>query len=110
MGRRHARRTKQNDQSNYHEQNEHSAQSETAAQAAEEEKDLRPVDIPETVWAVYQQTFLEFDEKEQRRIVKGCEKQIGQLERRIARKKNQENHQVLADMKELHKKAAAIGR
>ena len=109
MGRRHARRTKQNDQSNYHEQNEHSAQSETAAQAAEEEKDLRPVDIPETVWAVYQQTFLEFDEKEQRRIVKGCEKQIGQLERRIARKKSQENHQVLADMKELHKKAAAIG-
>ena len=74
MGRRHARRTKQNDQSNYHEQNGHGAQSETAAQAAEE-KDLRPMDIPETVWAVYQQTFLEFDEKEQRRIVKGCEKQ-----------------------------------
>ena len=34
------------------------------------------------------------------------ENSIGQLERRIARKKSQENHQVLADMKELHQKAA----
>ncbi len=66
-------------------------------------------DIPEKVWQVYLKAFQEFGPNERRRLIKGCEKQIGQLERRIARKKNLENHQVLADMKELHKRVTMIG-
>lgn len=66
-------------------------------------------DIPESVWLAYINAFLKFQPNEQRRLVKGVERQIGQLERRIARKKGQESHQILADMKELHKRAAAIG-
>lgn len=66
-------------------------------------------DIPEKIWNTYVDAFLQFKPTEQRRMVRSCERQIGQLERRIARKKGQENHQVLADMKELHKRAAAIG-
>ena len=66
-------------------------------------------DIPESVWSTYRRAFLEFAPNDRRRFIKGCERQIGQLERRIARKKEQENHQVLADMKELHKRAAAVG-
>ncbi len=72
-------------------------------------KEQQPGDIPEVVWEIYQKAFLEFSANERRRLIKGCEKQIGQLERRIARKKNLENHQILADMKELHKRVAAIG-
>ena len=68
-----------------------------------------PDDIPEKVWNTYINAFLQFGPGERRRHIKGCERQIGQLERRIARKKGQENHQILADMKELHKRAAAIG-
>ena len=68
-----------------------------------------PKDIPERVWNTYLAAFLEFAPDDRRRFIKGCERQIGQLERRIARKKGQENHQILADMKELHKRAAAIG-
>ena len=68
-----------------------------------------PDDIPESVWNTYVNAFLRFRQDEQRRHIKSCERQIGQLERRIARKKGQENHQILADMKELHKRAAAIG-
>ena len=115
MARRHTRHTKsvkQDPIDNQQEQNDQGgspAQTETAAQGAEDEKEQIPTDIPEAVWTVYQQAFLEFNDKEHRRFIKGCEKQIGQLERRIARKKSQENHQVLADMKELHKKAASIG-
>ncbi len=66
-------------------------------------------DIPDKVWLTYTNAFLQFPQDEQRKLVKGCERQIGQLERRIARKKGQENHQILADMKDLHKRAAAIG-
>lgn len=66
-------------------------------------------DIPERVWNTYINAFLEFKTNEPRRLIKSCERQIGQMERRIARKKGQENHQILADMKELHKRAAAIG-
>ncbi len=66
-------------------------------------------DIPESIWSTYRRAFLEFAPNDRRRFIKGCERQIGQLERRIARKKEQENHQVLADMKELHKRAAAVG-
>lgn len=72
-------------------------------------KEQQPGDIPEAVWETYQKAFLEFGTNERRRLIKGCEKQIGQLERRIARKKNLENHQILADMKELHKRVTAIG-
>ena len=75
----------------------------------EEKKQMIPDDIPETVWNAYVDAFLQFKKDEKRRYIRGCEKQIGQLERRIARKKGQENHQILADMKELHKRAAAIG-
>ena len=65
--------------------------------------------IPEIVRSTYEKAFLEFDTEEKRKRIRGCERQIGQLERRIARKKHQENHQILADMKDLHKRAAAIG-
>ncbi len=65
--------------------------------------------IPESVWSTYLNAFLKFQPNEQRRTIKGVERQIGQLERRIARKKGQESHQILADMKELHKRAAAVG-
>lgn len=68
-----------------------------------------PKDIPESVWRTYLDAFLEFKPNDRRRPIKSCERQIGQMERRIARKKGQENHQILADMKELHKRAAAIG-
>lgn len=66
-------------------------------------------DIPKKLWAVYEKAFFSFQPEENRRFTKGTEKQLAQLERRIARKKKQENHQVLADMKELHKKVAQIG-
>lgn len=68
-----------------------------------------PDDIPEVVWNTYVAAFMQFRPDEQRKPVKSCEKQIGQLERRIARKKGQENHQILADMKDLHRRTAAIG-
>lgn len=66
-------------------------------------------EVSEQVWKVYEKAFLQFVPDSDRRLIRGTEKQLGQLERRIARKKKQENHQVLADMKELHKKAATIG-
>ena len=68
-----------------------------------------PDDIPEKLWEVYLQAFLTFLPSDKYRFVKSCERQIGQLEKRISRKKGQENHQILADMKDLHKKAAAVG-
>ena len=75
----------------------------------EEKRQTISDDIPEAVWNTYVSAFLQFQPDERRRYIKGCERQIGQLERRISRKKGQENHQILADMKELHKRAAAIG-
>ena len=66
-------------------------------------------DIPKKLWAVYEEAFFAFQPEENRRFTRSTEKQLAQLERRIARKKKQENHQVLADMKELHKKVAQIG-
>lgn len=66
-------------------------------------------DIPAPIWKVYEKAFLQFDPQEKRKYVRGCERQIGQLERRIQRKKRQENHQILADMRDLHKRAALIG-
>lgn len=66
-------------------------------------------DIPEAVISTYEKAFLEFAPEEKRRRIKSCERQIIQLERRIARKKYQENHQILADMKELHKRTTMIG-
>lgn len=100
MARRRARHTKQNEQKEI---------INTVGTEEQEEQEQQPADIPESVWNVYLKAFLEFDANEHRRLIKGCERQIGQLERRIARKKNQENHQILADMKELHKRIAAIG-
>lgn len=66
-------------------------------------------DIPPKLWAVYEKAFFSFKLEEGRRFTRSTEKQLGQLERRISRKKKQENHQVLADMKELHKKVAQVG-
>ncbi|MDE7260378.1 MAG: hypothetical protein K2N77_14235, partial [Lachnospiraceae bacterium] len=68
-----------------------------------------PDDIPEIVWNTYVAAFMEFLPNEPRKPIKSCERQIGQLERRISRKKGQENHQILADMKDLHRRTAAIG-
>ena len=81
---RHGRYTKQDTISSRQEQNDQQEtpdQADVAAKGAEEEKEQNPVDLPEAVWAVYLQTFLEFSDKEHRRFIKGCEKQIGQLER-----------------------------
>ena len=75
----------------------------------EDKMQTAPDDIPESVWNTYINAFLQFKPGDRRRYIRGCEKQIGQLERRIARKKGQETHQILADMKDLHKRAAAIG-
>lgn len=65
--------------------------------------------IPEAVWKVYEAAFFQFDPEEQRKYIKSCERQIGQLERRIARKKYQDKHQILADMGPMHCRAASIG-
>ena len=74
-----------------------------ARQAAEQDS------IPKKLWTVYEKAFFSFSAEENRRFTRSTEKQLGQLERRIARKKKQENHQVLADMKDLHRKVAQIG-
>ena len=66
-------------------------------------------EISQQVWAVYEKAFLQPVKEPERRLTRGTEKQLGQLERRIARKKKQETHQVLADMKELHKKTEQVG-
>ena len=68
-----------------------------------ETKEINMEDIPESVWLTYINAFLNFQPNEQRRPLGSIEKQIGQLERRIVRKKGQESHQILADMKELQK-------
>ncbi len=65
--------------------------------------------IPKKIWTVYEKAFFSFSPEDNRRFTRSTEKQLGQLERRILRKRKQENHQVLADMKDLHKKVAQIG-
>ena len=87
----------------------HNGEEENGVDSVQLHKQLIPDDIPEKIWNTYVAAFTQFRPNEQRKFVKGCEKQIGQLERRIARKKGQENHQILADMKDLHKKAAVVG-
>ena len=74
-----------------------------------EKRTQRQDDIPRPIWAAYEKAFLAFVPEENRRFTRSTERQLGQLERRIARKKKQENHQVLADMKDLHKKVAQVG-
>ena len=76
-----------------------------------EQNEKRPQTEPlsEQLWKPYEQTFFHFDDKENRKFIRSTERQLGQLERRIARKKRQENHQVLADMRDLHKKVAQVG-
>lgn len=63
----------------------------------------------EAVWKIYQTAFLEIPYTKQKRFARKCEYGIKMLERRIARKKKLEPHQILNDMSELHKKAAEIG-
>ncbi len=63
----------------------------------------------DAVWQLYEAAFLQIPYTNKRRYVKGCERSIKMLERRIARKKGMEAHQILNDMGELHKKAAEIG-
>lgn len=87
----------------------HNGEGENGADSMQMHRQMIPDDIPEKIWNTYVAAFTQFRPNEQRKFVKGCEKQIGQLERRIARKKGQENHQILADMKDLHKKAAVVG-
>lgn len=87
----------------------HNAEEENSADSVQHQRQAVPDDIPEKIWNTYVAAFMQFRANEQRKFVKGCEKQLGQLERRIARKKGQENHQILADMKDLHKKTAVIG-
>lgn len=100
-----------NTEQNTDEKSESSGNAAAERQTAKKKKakDQLPNDIPEAVWTVYLKAFQEFEQNDRRRLIRGCEKQIGQLERRIARKKNLENHQVLADMKELHKRVTVIG-
>lgn len=78
-------------------------------EAKEKQKPEQDGGIPKSIWETYEKAFLQFDSKEKRKLIRGCEKQIGQLERRIARKKRLEKHQILGDMRELHKRAATIG-
>lgn len=66
-------------------------------------------DIPKKLWKAYEKAFFSFQPEEGRRFARSTEKQLGQLERRISRKKRQEDHQVLADMKDLHRKVAQVG-
>lgn len=76
----------------------------------EKQPQPQPQDIiSKPMWTVYEKAFFSFAKEENRRFTRNTERQLGQLERRITRKKRQENHQVLADMKELHKKVAQIG-
>ena len=63
----------------------------------------------ERAWKIYHKAFLEIPYSKEKRYIKGSEHNIKQLERRIARKKKLEAHQILNDMGELHKRAAAIG-
>ena len=63
----------------------------------------------EKAWKVYHKAFLEIPVSRQMKCIKNCEHNIKQLERRIARKQRLEAHQILNDMGELHKRAAAIG-
>jgi ATP-dependent RNA helicase SUPV3L1/SUV3 len=72
-------------------------------------KKEKKINIPDAVRSIYEQAFLEFEPQDRRKRIKSCEHQINQMERRIARKKNMENHQVLADMKDLHRHIATIG-
>ena len=62
----------------------------------------------EKIWPVYVAAYLKIQGEDRRRI-KGCEYQIRQMERRIARKRKLEPHQILNDMKPLHVRAADIG-
>lgn len=61
------------------------------------------------LWKVYHKAFLEIPYSKKKRYIRSCEHNIAQLERRIARKKGMEAHQILNDMGELHKRAADIG-
>ncbi|MCM1387740.1 MAG: hypothetical protein NC231_10460 [Bacillus sp. (in: Bacteria)] len=63
----------------------------------------------ERAWRVYHKAFLEIPYSKQRKYIKSSEHNIKQLERRIARKKKMEAHQILNDMTELHKRAATVG-
>ena len=63
----------------------------------------------DTAWGVYHKAFLEMPYAGPKKYIKSCEHSIRQLEKRIARKKTLEAHQVLNDMEELHKRTAAIG-
>lgn len=62
----------------------------------------------EMIWPVYTAAYLKIPEDNRRRM-KNCDYQIRQMERRIARKKHLELHQILNDMKPLHVRAAEIG-
>lgn len=88
---------------------EQTARQEKPAANGAGEKERSPEGVPEKLWAAYEQAFFHFAPEEGRRFVKSIERQLGQLERRISRKKKQENHQVLADMRELHKKVSQLG-
>lgn len=63
----------------------------------------------EAVWEIYRAAFLEIPYTKQKRFMKNCEHCIKMMERRIARKKSLEPHQILNDMQELHKRAADLG-
>lgn len=66
-------------------------------------------EMMDAVWAVYLKAFIDIPYSADRKYIKSCEHGIKQLERRIARKKRLEAHQILNDMVELHKRAADIG-
>lgn len=102
------KRTRNN---NYRNRNTQSLKQESSqtGSGTTETRSIESKNIPESVMNTYEKAFLEFPPEDKRKRIKSCERQIVQLERRIARKKQQENHQILADMKELHKRAAAIG-
>lgn len=63
----------------------------------------------DSVWEIYHKAFLEIPFSSRKKFIRSCEHSIRQLERRIAKKKYLETHQILNDMEELHKRAADIG-
>lgn len=107
---------RQEEQSKQKEPKEHRSRKEQKAQKKPDgrakqqpQREQMPDGFPEKLWKPYEQTFFHFEPAEKRKFIRSTERQLGQLERRIARKKKQESHQVLADMRELHKKVAQVG-
>ncbi len=82
---------------------------EETSQKGKKEPAGRGNETDDLAWRIYTKAFLELPAGENRKILKKCERQIHQFEQRLERKKGQEAHQILNDMKDLHRRAVDIG-